>query len=444
MRNLLVLSMALTALSVSAQDVAKPRYKVSGGLLAGANVYKVKDVEDFDKSNWKSKFGFDGGVWFNLPLGRVLSLEPQLLYSSRGVEAENSQGTTPKGSANFFSIPVLVKVGLGSKLALMAGPQFDFLTKFKDDNNNNDKDNFRSSSIGFTTGLELFPHNRLSLYGRYNWMTNDFFTFDDGNSVIKSDHRLNGFHFGLKFRLFGGAVAAAAAVPLVAAAIPPPDTDGDGIPDKDDRCPNQPGTAKYGGCPIPDSDGDGLNDEQDKCPNQAGTAKYQGCPIPDSDGDGINDENDKCPNQAGIAKYGGCPIPDSDNDGVNDEEDLCPNTPGIVENKGCPDLTLYYKRAVDALDANDKAQLDKVVKFMNDHPSVRILLEGHTSTLGATDYNQKLSDRRAANCKKYLVSKGIAADRIDAVGYGEQFPIGDNSIEEGRAKSRRVVVKAAK
>jgi outer membrane protein OmpA-like peptidoglycan-associated protein len=235
---------------------------------------------------------------------------------------------------------------------------------------------------------------------------------------------------------------AKAAPPVVAAAAPAPvDTDGDGVIDSQDKCPTQAGSPKYGGCPVPDTDGDGINDEQDKCPNQAGLAKYGGCPIPDTDGDGINDEQDRCPNQAGLPKYEGCPIPDSDGDGINDEEDKCPKTAGIAGNMGCPEMILRYKRADANLGADDKVRLDTVATFMRNNPSLNVIVEGHTSTLGATDYNQKLSEKRAANSVKYLVSKGIDANRLKAAGFGEQFPIGDNSKEEGRALSRRVVIK---
>jgi OOP family OmpA-OmpF porin len=58
----------------------------------------------------------------------------------------------------------------------------------------------------------------------------------------------------------------------VVAPQPPADRDGDGIPDSEDKCPDVPGIAKYGGCPIPDTDKDGINDEEDKCPTVPGIA----------------------------------------------------------------------------------------------------------------------------------------------------------------------------
>ena len=208
-----------------------------------------------------------------------------------------------------------------------------------------------------------------------------------------------------------------------------------------DKCPSVLGLPKYNGCPIPDTDGDGINDENDKCPTVPGFARYDGCPIPDTDGDGVNDDNDKCVTVPGLPKYNGCPIPDTDGDGVNDEEDKCPNLAGLVENKGCPNLNLYYKRDENTLSANDKTQLDKVITFLKDNPELKINIAGHTSTLGTPEYNQKLSETRAKNVFNYLTSKGISKDRMTWEAFGEKYPIGDNSKEEGRAQSRRVEIK---
>jgi len=102
-----------------------------------------------------------------------------------------------------------------------------------------------------------------------------------------------------------------------------PDTDGDGISDSTDRCPNQPGPAGNNGCPTgsagsddvdADSDGDGLPNSQDNCPNIAGPADNNGCPSPvgpenpdDLDGDGTPNDEDRCPNQGGPDLNEGCP-----------------------------------------------------------------------------------------------------------------------------------------
>ena len=112
----------------------------------------------------------------------------------------------------------------------------------------------------------------------------------------------------------------------------PLDTDKDGVPDYLDKCPDIPGSAEMNGCP--DTDKDGVSDYDDRCPNVPGLARFHGCP--DSDGDGIEDSKDKCPNVKGLDIFQGCP--DTDGDGVEDAKDKCPNTrKGIkVDANGCP------------------------------------------------------------------------------------------------------------
>lgn len=111
-----------------------------------------------------------------------------------------------------------------------------------------------------------------------------------------------------------------------------PDQDGDGIADNEDDCPQLAGIEALKGCP--DSDGDGVIDPEDNCPNDKGSAELAGCP--DSDGDGIIDNRDDCPKVAGVAAFNGCP--DSDGDGIADKDDKCPNKAGVLANGGCPEV----------------------------------------------------------------------------------------------------------
>ena len=112
------------------------------------------------------------------------------------------------------------------------------------------------------------------------------------------------------------------------------DSDGDGISDSDDDCPEVAGLAAFNGCP--DSDGDGIEDSKDDCPTVAGLKSLNGCP--DADGDGVSDADDTCPDEAGPAANNGCPWPDTDGDGVLDKDDVCPDVPGTVANNGCPEV----------------------------------------------------------------------------------------------------------
>jgi outer membrane protein OmpA-like peptidoglycan-associated protein len=230
---------------------------------------------------------------------------------------------------------------------------------------------------------------------------------------------------------------------------PPKDRDGDGILDDVDKCPDVAGLASLQGCP--DRDGDGITDADDKCPDVAGLARYQGCPIPDTDKDGINDEVDKCPTVPGLARYQGCPIPDTDGDGVNDEEDKCINEKGPASNFGCPVISeeiikrvnvaaqnIFFVTASSKLLAKSFPKLNDVVTILKDNPSFKVQIDGHTDSQGKDEYNQGLSNDRAASVKAYLVSKGIDESRLSSTGYGETTPVADNKTAAGRAKNRRV------
>ncbi|MES2372673.1 MAG: OmpA family protein [Bacteroidota bacterium] len=251
------------------------------------------------------------------------------------------------------------------------------------------------------------------------------------------------------------------ATPLVVAPPPPmpepvveKDTDGDGILDKNDKCPTVAGTAKYEGCPVPDTDGDGINDENDKCITVKGLAKYNGCPIPDRDRDGINDDEDKCPDVAGVARYQGCPVPDRDKDGINDEEDKCPDVPGVRENNGCPLVKEEIVKKVNTsaknifFQSNSAKLLPKSFKALNDvagimkeDAALKLDIEGHTDSTGGDKINVPLSKARAKSVYDYIVSQGIDASRLASEGYASSQPIAPNKTVAGRALNRRVVMK---
>ncbi len=85
-------------------------------------------------------------------------------------------------------------------------------------------------------------------------------------------------------------------------------------------------------------------------------------------------------------------------------------------------------------------QLDAIAAAMRAHDDIDLVLEGHTDSRGADQYNMSLSDRRAVAVKAKLVEDyGIPAARVSAVGYGETQPVASNETEEGRARNRRVV-----
>ena len=228
-----------------------------------------------------------------------------------------------------------------------------------------------------------------------------------------------------------------------------PDTDSDGIQDSEDACPTEAGLAEFNGCP--DTDGDGIPDKDDACPTEAGPKETNGCP--DSDGDGVADKDDECPNQAGPSENNGCPWPDSDGDGVLDKDDECPNIVGVAENNGCPivsaedekmivDLAraIYFVTGSSKFTDEAEIRMEQISGILNKYKDIKFTVEGHTDSTGSDKINNKLSQSRADAVMNYLISNGFPADMISAKGYGSANPIGDNKTRKGRQQNRRVEI----
>jgi hypothetical protein len=125
-----------------------------------------------------------------------------------------------------------------------------------------------------------------------------------------------------------------------------PDTDQDGVPDDDDKCPadkeDRDRVQDTDGCPETDADADTVRDDDDECPETAGPSPT-GCPPLDTDLDGIPDFKDKCPSAPEdidkVVDGDGCPEFDGDNDGIRDEADKCPeeaeDIEGYQDDDGC-------------------------------------------------------------------------------------------------------------
>ncbi|MDQ3336511.1 MAG: OmpA family protein [Myxococcota bacterium] len=244
----------------------------------------------------------------------------------------------------------------------------------------------------------------------------------------------------------------------------PGDTDGDGILDNVDKCPRVPedldGFEDSDGCPDEDNDKDGIADKIDACPNDPEDRDNfeddDGCPDLDNDKDGIADKIDACPNDPedkdGFEDDDGCPDLDNDKDGIPDKDDKCPNEPGVPPD-GCPKKytnvvvtqtkieikqTVFFATNKATIKPVSFALLTEVAQAMKDNPTIKVDVEGHTDSQGNDRFNLKLSQKRAESVKKFLVGKGVAADRMVPKGYGENVPIADNRTADGRAQNRRV------
>lgn len=171
----------------------------------------------------------------------------------------------------------------------------------------------------------------------------------------------------------------------------------------------------------------------------------------DSDGDGVVDSQDACPNSpSGIpVNPAGC-LQDIDQDGVADERDQCAGTAaGVkVDGNGCDivELSPAELKAVNfalesaVLSADTKRSLDSSASLLSKNADVRIEIGGHADSSGPEDYNMKLSQRRAEAARGYLQNAGVDTARMTVRAYGESQPIATNETALGRATNRRVEI----
>jgi len=137
------------------------------------------------------------------------------------------------------------------------------------------------------------------------------------------------------------------------------------------------------------------------------------------------------------------PAMDSDGDGVIDLKDKCPDTPkgDIVDENGCSlkvDLNINFAFDSAVINNSYDSKIKRFAEFMKAFPAVKAKIEAHTDSVGTEEYNQDLSERRAASTVKALQAYGIKKDRLNSTGYGETMPLATNETAEGRAQNRRV------
>ncbi len=165
--------------------------------------------------------------------------------------------------------------------------------------------------------------------------------------------------------------------------------------------------------------------------------------VADADYDGVIDDIDQCPDSpygATVDATGCTPAPEPEPEpvcapvGENGEVDLAGCTTGdVVVLQG-----VTFEFDSERLTADAQTILDGVVAALQAAPDISVEVGGHTDARGADDYNQRLSERRAASVRDYLVDQGIDGARLSAVGYCEASPVADNDTDEGREQNRRV------
>jgi OmpA-OmpF porin, OOP family len=244
----------------------------------------------------------------------------------------------------------------------------------------------------------------------------------------------------------------------------PGDRDGDGLSDDVDKCPDDPEDKDSfeddDGCPDLDNDADGIKDGVDKCPldpeDKDSFEDEDGCPDLDNDKDGLSDKIDQCPNEAedkdGFEDDDGCPDLDNDNDTFLDKDDKCPLEFGVAPD-GCPKKytnvvvtktkieikqTVFFEFNKATIKSVSFGLLNEVAQAMQDNPTLKVEVQGHTDSVGKDASNLKLSQKRAESVRTYLIKQGVDSGRMVAKGYGETVPIADNRTKDGRGENRRV------
>jgi len=386
-KRILVVALALSSTLLLA-DNSQYKYEFTpmvGGVVPEGNL----DLENH--------LAYGGSFGINLDSDQIIDQIELGYLRSDNVDYDNSNQET---DFNRYFVNLVKDYKLNNKASLygLVGVGYEDLS-------NEQFDNEDSGFFNYGIGL------------KYK-VAKNFFAKFDVRHLIKFDHSDNNVIFTAGLGIPFGKVAQ----PEAPKAKPLPvlkDSDGDGVYDKDDKCPNTPKgvSVDKNGCPL-DSDHDGVIDSLDKCPNTpAGVAvDKKGCPL-DSDHDGVIDANDKCPNTAAGVK---------------------------VNSVGCP-VAMTLRLNFDTDKAVVKPEyMGKLKKYANYLKKVDdyydIIVKGYTDSRGSAAYNKKLSKMRAYAVRTKLIQLGVNPEKIKAEGYGEEDPIASNATKEGRYLNRRVVI----
>ncbi len=186
-----------------------------------------------------------------------------------------------------------------------------------------------------------------------------------------------------------------------------------------------------------DGDRDGVFDKEDKCPNQSGVARFDGCPVPDSDGDGVNDEEDRCPLQTGNVASFGCPVKDL---AVAKQSQTASEVSNIEQtgNTSFLSQTVLFSFNSSVLTNDDFNVVLHIADRLINDTRLKVDIYGYADNLGSEIANKRASLSRATNVADYLTGLGVHQEQINIKGLGSSEPLSDNNPSEGQPENRRV------
>src|SRR6218665_1358906 len=427
------------------------------GILGGFQQSEIRETNDLPnweelKAGYSKRSGIHLGFLADIPLSEKSNFffQPAVILSQKGRKYSFARDSTViyprpvlgdsivdtyysearKQHLNYIDIPfnLVYKFKLSKKTSFMlgAGPYLSF---FFNGSDKTDK---------YVVGVSYKPEEEQievgSGDGKYkllDWGVNGLAGFEFGRVFLTANYsrdmsnayQPSGYNASeFKHSVMGIRLGVFLGKPILPE---PKDSDKDGVPDKNDQCPDQPGPAENDGCPYTDRDKDGIPDKDDKCPDVPGLARYNGCPAPDSDGDGLTDEEDKCPNEKGTVANNGCP-------------EIKPE--GISKLATTAKSVAFKVNKTELTPASFKA-LDDLARILNDNQSLKLAIEGHTSADGSRGLNMRISKEHPEDVKNYLESKGVAPARLTAEVFGPDKPLNEGRTSEEKAKTRRVELK---
>ena len=187
----------------------------------------------------------------------------------------------------------------------------------------------------------------------------------------------------------------------------------------------------------------------------------------DTDGDGVLDSADDCPTVKGVPENNGCPS-DKDKDGVIDALDDCPLVAGLKELKGCPaaasvaeapvlaatpaapagpaaavarrevnldslfNTVVYFRTDKAWIGPMNARKLDRIIALLAEYPNVNVKLQGHTDYRQTEQYNDGLAKRRVASVRRYLMQRGVKANRFKGEAFSELIPASNTDLQLNR------------